>query len=128
MKKSTIATTGLLVATLLTGSAFAQGAPQTFAPMKIDLQSLTTGYRTSKVVGAPVVNNTGETIGKVDDLIVTPNEKVPYAVLSVGGFLGVGDKLVVVPYSQLSVANGKMLLPGATIESLKALPDYKYAS
>lgn len=128
MKKSTIATTGLLVATLLTGAAFAQGAPQTFAPMKIDLQSLTTGYRTSKVVGAPVVNTIGETIGKVDDLIVTPNEKVPYAVLSVGGFLGVGDKLVVVPYSQLSVANGKMLLPGATIESLKALPDYKYAS
>lgn len=128
MKKSSILITGLLAATVLTGAAFAQGAPQTFAPMKIDLQSLTTGYRTSKVVGSAVVNNAGDTIGKVDDLIVTPNEKVPYAVLSVGGFLGMGDKLVVVPYSVLTVANGKMLLPGATVESLKALPDYKYAS
>jgi sporulation protein YlmC with PRC-barrel domain len=128
MKKSSILLTGLLAATVLTGAAFAQGAPQTFAPMKIDLQSLTTGYRTSKVVGSAVVNNAGDTIGKVDDLIVTPNEKVPYAVLSVGGFLGMGDKLVVVPYSVLTVTNGKMLLPGATAESLKALPDYKYAS
>lgn len=128
MKKSSILITGLLAATVLTGAAFAQGAPQTFAPMKIDLQSLTTGYRTSKVVGSAVVNNAGDTIGKVDDLIVTPNEKVPYAVLSVGGFLGMGDKLVVVPYNVLTVANGKMLLPGATAESLKALPDYKYAS
>ncbi|MFY7778843.1 MAG: PRC-barrel domain-containing protein [Elstera sp.] len=128
MKKSSILVTGLLAATVLTGAAFAQGAPQTFAPMKIDLQSLTTGYRTSKVVGSAVVNNAGDTIGKVDDLIVTPNEKVPYAVLSVGGFLGMGDKLVVVPYSVLTVTNGKMLLPGATAESLKALPDYKYAS
>ena len=128
MKKSSILVTGLLAATVLTRAAFAQGAPQTFAPMKIDLQSLTTGYRTSKVVGSPVVNNAGDTIGKVDDLIVTPNEKVPYAVLSVGGFLGMGDKLVVVPYSVLTVTNGKMLLPGATAESLKALPDYKYAS
>jgi hypothetical protein len=75
-----------------------------------------------------VVNTAGDTIGKIDDLIVTPNEKVPYAVLSVGGFLGMGDKLVVVPYSVLTVTNGKMLLPGATAESLKALPDYKYAS
>ena len=128
MKKSSILVTGLLAATVLTGAAFAQGAPRTFAPMKIDLQSLTTGYRTSKVVGSAVVNNAGDTIGKIDDLIVTPNEKVPYAVLSVGGFLGMGDKLVVVPYSVLTVTNGKMLLPGATAESLKALPDYKYAS
>ncbi len=128
MKKSGILVTSFLAATVLTGVAFAQGVPQTFAPMKVDVQSLTSGYRTSKVVGATVVNNSGETIGKVDDLIVTPNEKVPFAVLSVGGFLGMGDKLVVVPYSQLAVANGKMMLPGATVESLKALPEYKYAS
>lgn len=128
MKKSTFLTSGLLAATVLTGAAMAQGTPQTFAPMNIDMHSLTTGYRTSKVVGATVVNTTGETIGKVDDLIVTPNEKIPYAVLSIGGFLGVGDRLVVIPYNQLSISNGKMLLPGATVDSLKALPEYKYVS
>ncbi len=108
--------------------AFAQGAPQTVAVAKIDPQSLATGYRTSKVVGSVVYNEANDKIGTIDDLIVTPNEKVPYAVLSVGGFLGMGTKYVVVPYSTLQVNNKKMVLPGATKESLKALPDFKYAS
>ena len=69
--------------------------------MKVDPQSLATGYRTSKVVGSTVVNESNETVGTIDDLIVTPNERVPFAVLSVGGFLGIGSKYVVVPYSAL---------------------------
>lgn len=35
-----------------------------------------------------MVNEANETVGKIDDLIVTPTDKVPFAVLSVGGFLG----------------------------------------
>ena len=58
--------------------------------MKVDPQSLATGYRTSKVVGSTVINEANETVGTIDDLIVTPGEKVPFAVLSVGGFLGMG--------------------------------------
>lgn len=108
--------------------AAAQGKPQTVAIAKIDPQSLATGYRTSKVVGSTVVNEANETVGTVDDLIVTPAEKVPFAVLSVGGFLGMGTKYVVVPYSALQVTNNKMVLPGATKDSLKALPEFKYAS
>lgn len=106
----------------------AQGKPQTIAIAKVDLQTLATGYRTSKVVGSAVVNEANDTIGTIDDLIVTPNEKVPFAVLSVGGFLGMGTKYVVVPYSSLQIANKKMMLPGATKDSLKALPEFKYAS
>jgi hypothetical protein len=108
--------------------AFAQGQPQTVMTMKVDPQSLATGYRTSKVVGSTVVNEANDTVGTIDDLIVTPGEKVPFAVLSVGGFLGMGTKYVVVPYSSLQVNNKKMVLPGATKESLKALPEFKYAS
>jgi hypothetical protein len=52
---------------------------------------------------------------------------VPFAVLSVGGFLGMGTKYVVVPYSSLKVGDKKMVLHGATKESLKALPEFKYA-
>jgi hypothetical protein len=47
-------------------------------------------------------------------------------VLSVGGFLGVGTKYVVVPYSSLQVHDKKMILPGATKDSLKALPEFRY--
>ncbi|WP_284315925.1 PRC-barrel domain-containing protein [Labrys miyagiensis] len=106
--------------------ALAQGAPQTVTLMKIDPSTLATGYRTSKVVGSTVVNDVNETVGKIDDLIVTPSEKVPFAVLSVGGFLGIGTKYVVVPFSSLQIKDKQMVLPGATKDSLKALPEFKY--
>lgn len=115
-----------LLAASLGGPALSQGAPQTVTLMKVDPASLATGYRTSKVVGSTVVNESNETVGAIDDLIVTPGEKVPFAVLSVGGFLGMGTKYVVVPFSSLQVKDKKMLLPGATKDSLKALPEFKY--
>ena len=124
-----IALIGVLVlAVVLSEPALSQGTPQTAAIMKVDPQSVATGYRTSKVVGSTVVNEANETVGTIDDLIVTPSEKVPFAVLSVGGFLGMGTKYVVVPYSALQVRDKKMILPGATKDSLKALPEFKYAN
>ena len=55
------------------------------------------------MVGSTVVNVSNETVGTIDDLIVTPNEKVPFAVPSVGAFLSLGMKYFVVPYSALEV-------------------------
>ena len=49
------------------------------------------------------------------------------AVLSAGGLLGMGTKYVEVPYSSLILRDKKMMLPGATKDSLKALPEFKYA-
>ena len=115
-----------IIAVTLSSPVFSQGSPQTLSVMKVDPQSLATGYRTSKVVGSTVVNEANETVGTIDDLIVTPSEKVPYAVLSVGGFLGMGTKYVVVPFSALEVKDNKMVLPGATKDSLKSLPEFKY--
>ena len=53
---------------------------------------------------------------------------VPALVLSVGGFLGVGDKLVALPYEQMRTDGKKIVLPGATKDSLKTLPEFKYSS
>lgn len=117
-----------IIAAALSGPAFSQGTPQTLSVTRVDPQSLATGYRTSKVVGSTVVNEANETVGTIDDLIVTPNEKVPFAVLSVGGFLGIGTKYVVVPYSALEVRDKRMVLRGATKESLKSLPEFKYSN
>jgi hypothetical protein len=108
--------------------ALAQGAPQTVAIMKVDPATVATGFRSSKVVGSSVVNEANETVGSVDDLIVTPNEKAPYAVLSVGGFLGMGTKYVVVPFGSLHMQDKKIVLPGATKDALRALPEFKYSS
>ncbi len=117
-----------VLAAALTGPAFSQGTPQTLSLMKVDPASVATGYRVSKVVGSTVVNEANETVGTIDDLIVTPNDKVPFAVLSVGGFLGVGSKYVVVPFSSLEVNDKRMMLRGATKDSLKGLPDFKYSN
>ena len=102
--------------------------PQTVELAKVDVQALSAGYRSSKVVGSSVVNDANETIGTIDDLLVSPNGKQPYAVLSIGGFLGMGTHLVVVPYDTLKFAGKKVMLPGGTKEGLKMLPEFKYAT
>jgi|SRR5579871_6539673 len=108
------------------GSAgYAQGVPQTVA--KIDVVKVATGFRASKVIGESVVNDANETVGKVDDLIIVPDGKVPFLILSVGGFLGVGTKLVAVSFDGLKIQDKKLLLPGATKDTLKDLPEFKYA-
>jgi sporulation protein YlmC with PRC-barrel domain len=127
-RKIALLAAAAIFATSLGATVYAQGTPQTVALVKVDPQSLATGYRTSKVVGSTVYNDANETVGTIDDLIVTPNEKVPFAVLSIGGFLGMGTTYVVVPYSQLTVQDKRMVLRGATKESLKNLPVFKYAT
>jgi hypothetical protein len=113
---------------LAAAPSYAQGAPQTVTLMKVDPQSLATGYRTSKVVGSTVVNEANETVGTIDDLIVTPGGQAPYAILSVGGFLGLGTKYVAVPFTALKIVDKKVLLPGGSKDALKALPEFKYNS
>ena len=95
---------------------------------KVNVQKLAAGYRASKVIGSSVANNDNETIGKIDDLLVSSDGKDPYAVLSIGGFLGMGSRLVAVPYDSLKFIDKKFVLPGGTKEGLKMLPEFKYAS
>jgi hypothetical protein len=95
---------------------------------QVNVTQLADGYRSSKLVGAAVVNDEKQSIGKIDDLLVGRSDKVLYAVLSVGGFLGVGSKLVAVPYSSLQIGAKDVILPGGSKEQLKALPEFKYAT
>ena len=118
----------MMSAALFSGGASAQGAPQTVDLVKVDVQKLSAGYRSSKVVGSSVVNDAKETIGKIDDLLVSRDGKQPYAVLSIGGFLGMGTHLVAVPYDTLKFAGDQVILPGGTKEGLKMLPEFKYAT
>ena len=106
----------------------AQGMPQTVELAKVDVQKLAAGYRASKVIGSSVVNEENEVIGKIDDLLVSLDGKEPYAVLSIGGFLGMGTHLVAVPYETLKSTDDKIMLPGGTKNSLRMLPEFKYAS
>ena len=58
-------------------------------------------WRSSEIVGATVYNDQGDSVGTVNDLLVSPDGTVSKAVLSVGGFLGLGSKLVEVPFNSL---------------------------
>ncbi|MGH7101195.1 MAG: PRC-barrel domain-containing protein [Acetobacteraceae bacterium] len=57
-------------------------------------------WRASKLVGATVYNDSGNSIGSIDDLLVNDSGKIDTAVVSVGGFLGIGSKLVAVPFDK----------------------------
>ena len=85
--------------------------------------------RTSKVVGASVYNDQNQSIGSIDDVLMSDsNHKADTVVLSVGGFLGMGSKLVSVPFEQLKIENDKIVMPGATKASLEGMPDYHYTN
>jgi hypothetical protein len=127
-KSLVLASAAMISIALLSGGAGAQGTPQTVELAKVDVQKLSAGYRASKVIGSSIVNDANETIGTVDDLLVSRDGKQPYAVLSIGGFLGMGTRLVVVPYETLRFADKKVTLPGGTKEGLKMLPEFKYAT
>ncbi len=116
----------LLAATLATG-AFAQGAPQNVTAKRVDVVPLASGYRASKLTGADVYNRNKDDLGTIDDLIVSPADRTIFAVLSVGGFLGMGKHLIAVPFSDIQVVDRKLVLPDATKKSLGDLPEFKYA-
>jgi sporulation protein YlmC with PRC-barrel domain len=122
-----------LAGALSAGSALAQtqtpsGAASETTVIKVDVERVALGQRASKLVGAAVVNNKDERIGTIDDLVVSPEDKVTYAILSVGGFVGIGSKLVAVPFNVLQmVKEDRLMLPGGTKDALKELPEFKYA-
>jgi sporulation protein YlmC with PRC-barrel domain len=128
MKCAMLVSAIMAVSMLATGSSVAQGTAQSITTSQVDVVQLASGYRASKVVGAAVYDGDRKRIGTVDDLVVSPKDSVTYIILSVGGFLGMGTHLVAVPFSTIEISDKQMLLRGGTKDSLKALPEFKYAS
>ncbi len=93
----------------------------------VDVVAVADGYRASKLRGAKVVNPQNAKLGELDDLIVG-KDRVLFAIIQVGGFLGIGSYLIAVPYTSLQISDGgsRIVLPGATKTSVKALPEFKY--
>lgn len=125
----TLLTTAALISSLgFIGTVFAQTTKQTITLNEIDPIILATGWRASAIIGADIYNDAGEEIGNLEDMIITGKETVPYVVVSVGGFLGMNAHQVVVEASSLEMVGDKLTLHGATKESLKALPNFEFAS
>lgn len=64
-------------------------------------------WRASQLIGATVHNDQGNTVGTVDDLLISSDGSIQDAVLSVGGFLGITNKLVEVPFDQMRFVPAK---------------------
>jgi sporulation protein YlmC with PRC-barrel domain len=84
------------------------------------------GWRASKLLHASVYNDSNQKIGKVGDLIVAPDGSLSVAIIDVGGFLGMGKHHIAIPVSQFSQITPKIILPGATKDTLKQLPEFTY--
>ena len=104
-------------------------AGATTGPLAVDSAAVRSGRRASKLIGSSVYNENNESIGEVDDILIPAGGSGPVAVISVGGFLGIGAKLVAVPYERLQAAGGsnnRWTLSGATKDSLGSLPTFNY--
>jgi hypothetical protein len=84
----------------------------------------------SKLKGLNVTNQKDETVGEITDLAIK-NHEVDALILSVGGFLGMGERYVAVSPSSVSVRydskNDKWLASmNTTKDALKSAPEFKY--
>ena len=114
---------------LVGGTALGQVAGSTTLGVTVEEQkSLVVGWSAKKhILGEAVYNSSDEKIGAVEDLIITPEKAVSYAIVGTGGFLGIDRHDVAIPIGQLKLQGDKLMLPGATKEGLKALPQFEYA-
>ncbi|MDB5575952.1 MAG: photosystem reaction center subunit [Bradyrhizobium sp.] len=79
-----------------------------------------------------VMNDRNEKIGTISDVIISPPQdgKTPaasFAIIGVGGFLGVARHDVAIPMEQIRLQGKNLVLPNATKDALKALPPFVYA-
>jgi sporulation protein YlmC with PRC-barrel domain len=100
----------------------------------VEMEGVVIGWSAKRdLSGKTVVNDKNEKIGKVDDLIISPSKQgnapaASFAIIGVGGFLGLGKRDVAIPMEQLKVQNKQLTLPGATKDALKAMPPFVYRS
>ena len=141
----------LLTTALMTGVASAQTstgkdtATTTTATMHREGE-----WRASKLVGLNVYNEANEKIGEINDVILDKSGKADKVVLSVGGFLGMGERYVAVPFDQIKWVNEPVrtttgaatsttstrnasekwypdhAVYNATKDQLKTVPEFKY--
>ena len=105
--------------------------PNTIKPVDAALRTSVITWRASELKGANVNTPTGEKLGDIKELAIDTNGRVSYAAVSVGGFLGIGDKLVAVPWDAMTFSLGgdksdkKLITLPSTKKQLEAAPQFK---
>jgi sporulation protein YlmC with PRC-barrel domain len=94
----------------------------------VDVVKVAEGFRASKLLGTKVVNSADEEVGSLDDLIFD-DDRLVYAILQVGAFLGIGGYLVAVPYEDLEISDAGrriVLTSGGSKEELQQTEEFSY--
>lgn len=77
------------------------------------------------VIGKSVFNENDEKVGDIKDVIISSDGRTLYLMVGAGGFLGMGEKEVAVPFDRFERRDNRVLLSGYTKEQLKALPEVR---
>ena len=114
---------GLAGSALLASAAFAQTpsapsdstkmAPAASSTGSTESSSFQGNWRASKVVGLSVYNDKNESVGSINDLLTDKNGKIVAVVIGVGGFLGVGEHLVAIPFEKVKFSSEPVVYSGA---------------
>lgn len=130
----TLLVTALAMVSLvsLVGNASAQVAGSTTTTLGVTVTESTQmalGWSVKKsILGKTVYNEAGDKVGKVEDLIIAPDKGVSYLIIGAGGFIGMGRHDVAIPVTQVQDKAGKLVMAGATKDTIKAMPAFDYAS
>jgi sporulation protein YlmC with PRC-barrel domain len=93
-----------------------------------EMRNVALGWSVKRtILGQTVYNDNNERVGSIDDIIIAPDKAISYAIVNAGGYLGLAKHDVAVPVSKFKLIEGKLVLPGATKEALKASPEFQYA-
>ena len=112
-----------LGAVLLGGAALAQGSTQIMTSVPAQSVTVKDWYKQS------VYDPSNNKIGEIDDVLLSPDGKVNALIVGVGGFLGMGEKHVALPFNAVkhTAKDGKVYLTlDTTRDALKAAPGLKY--
>lgn len=89
---------------------------------------LAMGWSVKKtLLGKTIYNEAGQKVGKVDDLIISPDRNVSYVIVGAGGFIGIGRHDVAIPVTQVQSKAGRLVMAGATKDMIKAMPQFTYS-
>lgn len=127
MKKIALVAASLAI---LAGPALAQTSGTAPAEAKFSTVAKDEMF-SSKLKGLNVYNQKDEKVGEITDLAIGKGEQIQAMILSVGGFLGVGEHYVAVSPSSVRVSYNKdkdtwTAKMNTTKEALKAAPEFKY--
>lgn len=129
-RQSAIALAAAVCAALATVPAHAQvaGATTTVEASVTETTRLAMGWSVKKtLLGKTIYNEAGKKVGEVEDLIIAPDRNVSYVIVGAGGFIGIGRHDVAIPVTQIQDRSGRLVMAGATPETIKALPEFTYS-